>query len=369
MLISEFDYDLPPEQIAQVPLPERDASRMLLLDRVSGAYHDSRFAEFPAMLRGDELVVVNNVRVLPARLFGRRLGVHAQPAGREGDRESFLHSRIEVLLLRRVDSNLWEALVRPGRKVRTGERLTFGGASQGEELHAEVVGRGPLGLRKLRFYGVEDPSATIERIGHMPLPPYIRRADEPADRDRYQTVFAKEPGAIAAPTAGLHFTSAILEKVRARGVDVREITLEVGLGTFQPVYEENLESHKIHSESYQISAETAEAINAAKRTHRPICAVGTTVVRALEDAATEATKLGQESGRVAPGPAVAEIFIQPGHPFAVVDHLLTNFHLPRSTLLVLVAAFAGREAVLAAYRHAVASGYRFYSYGDCMLIR
>jgi S-adenosylmethionine:tRNA ribosyltransferase-isomerase len=369
MLISEFDYDLPPEQIAQVPLPDRDASRMLLLDRASGAYHDSRFAEFPAMLRGDELIVVNNVRVLPARLFGRRLGVHAQPAGKEADRGQFLHSRIEVLLLRHLDSDLWEALVRPGRKVRTGEQLVFEGVSQGEELRAEVVGRGALGLRELRFYGVENPSAAIDRIGHMPLPPYIRRADEPADRDRYQTVFAKEPGAVAAPTAGLHFTSVILEKVRARGVDVREITLEVGLGTFQPVHEEDLESHKIHSESYQISAETTDAINAAKRSHRPILAVGTTVVRALEDAATKAAKLGQEPGTVAPGRAVADIFIRPGHAFAIADQLLTNFHLPRSTLLVLVAAFAGREAVLAAYRHAVASEYRFYSYGDCMLIR
>jgi S-adenosylmethionine:tRNA ribosyltransferase-isomerase len=368
MLISDFDYDLPPEQIAQVPLPERDASRMLVLNRDTGACTDRQFAQIPDLLRGDELVVVNNARVLPARLFGRRLGVHAQPAGRDATR-NFLHSRIEVLLLRRVDSNVWEALVRPGRKIRTGEQLAFEGLSEGDELRAEVVGRGPLGLRELRFYGVENPSEAIERIGHMPLPPYIRRADDPADRERYQTVFAREPGAVAAPTAGLHFTSAILERIRARGAEVREITLEVGLGTFQPFHGDDLENHKIHSEAYQISAETAEAIGIGRRTRRPVLAVGTTVVRALEDAAAKAMDGGGQPGTVAPGRAIADIFIRPGHSFAVVDQLLTNFHLPRSTLLVLVAAFAGREAVLGAYRHAVGSGYRFYSYGDCMLIR
>jgi S-adenosylmethionine:tRNA ribosyltransferase-isomerase len=369
MLISEFDYDLPAERIAQVPLPERDASRMLVLDRATGAYVDSHFAHLPELLRGDELVVANNARVLPARLFGRRVGVHAQPPGKDASRGDFLRSRIEVLLLRRVDSNLWEALVRPGRKVRTGERLTFEGEAGGDELHAEVLGRGPLGLRELRFYGVENPSAAIERIGHMPLPPYIRRADEPSDRERYQTVFAREPGAVAAPTAGLHFTPAILERIRARGAEVREITLEVGLGTFQPLHGEDLENHKIHSEAYQIPEETAEAIRAAKRSHRPILAVGTTVVRALEDAAATEANCSGQPGTVARGRALADIFIRPGYSFAIVDQLLTNFHLPRSTLLVLVAAFAGREAVLGAYRHAVASGYRFYSYGDCMLIR
>jgi S-adenosylmethionine:tRNA ribosyltransferase-isomerase len=368
MLISEFDYDLPPEQIAQVPLPERDSSRMLLLDRATGAYADSQFAQIPDLLRGDELAVVNNARVLPARLFGRRLGVHAQPPGKDASR-NFLHSRIEVLLLRRVESHLWEALVRPGRKVRIGERLTFEGLSEGDELRAEVVSRGPLGLRELRFYGAENPSEAIERIGHMPLPPYIRRSDEPADRERYQTVFAREPGAVAAPTAGLHFTSAILERIRGRGAEVREITLEVGLGTFQPLHGEDLENHKIHTEAYQISAETVEAIRVARRTHRPVLAVGTTVVRALEDAAAKAVNRGGQPGTVAPGRAIADIFIRPGHSFAIVDQLLTNFHLPRSTLLALVAAFAGREAVLGAYRHAVESGYRFYSYGDCMLIR
>ena len=224
-------------------------------------------------------------------------------------------------------------------------------------------------MRQLRFYGTDDVNAAIERIGHVPLPPYIRRADEPADRDRYQTVFAKEPGAVAAPTAGLHFTQAILETLRAQGLEIREITLAVGLGTFQPFHGERLDDHQMHAEAYHIPADTAEAITLAKRARRPIFAVGTTVVRALEDAATKARGQGAAPGAVISGDAVADIFIQPGHSFSVVDQLLTNFHLPRSTLLVLVSAFGGREAVLAAYRHAVARGYRFYSYGDCMLIR
>jgi S-adenosylmethionine:tRNA ribosyltransferase-isomerase len=348
---------------------------MLLLDGASGAFADRLFAELPGLLRGNELIVVNNARVLPARLFAHRVGIHAQTKekAKKGGQSLLLRSRIEVLLLRRLDGDLWEALVRPGRKVRVGEQLTFEGGLAKEELgeeeiHAEVIGRGPLGLRQLRFYGT-DVNAAIEQIGHMPLPPYIRRADEPADRDRYQTVFAKEPGAVAAPTAGLHFTQAILERLRAHGLEVREITLAVGLGTFQPFHGERLDDHQMHAEAYHIPAETAEAITLAKRASRPILAVGTTVVRALEDAAMKACGHGGAPGAVISGSAVADIFIQPGHSFAIVDQLLTNFHLPCSTLLVLVSAFGGREAVLAAYRHAVASGYRFYSYGDCMLIR
>ena len=379
VLISQFDYELPPERIAQEPLSQRDASRMLLLERESGAFGDRFFAQLPGLLHGNELIVVNNARVLPARLFAHRVGIHAQATRKKAERRPLLRSRIEVLLLRRLDGHLWEALVRPGRKVRVGEQLTFeGGLAKQElgeqelgeeELHAEVIGRGQLGVRQLRFYGTDDVNAAIERIGHMPLPPYIRRADEPADRDRYQTVFAKEPGAVAAPTAGLHFTQAILETLRAHGLEIREITLAVGLGTFQPFHGERLEDHQMHAEAYHIPADTAEAITLAKRARRPIFAVGTTVVRALEDAAVKARGQGAAPGAVISGNAVADIFIQPGHSFSVVDQLLTNFHLPRSTLLVLVSAFGGREAVLAAYRHAVASGYRFYSYGDCMLIR
>jgi S-adenosylmethionine:tRNA ribosyltransferase-isomerase len=366
--ISEFSYDLPTGAIAQHPLAERDASRMLLVDRLSGRYEDHSFAELPGLLKGDELVVINNARVIPARLFGRRAGVHAEGKGEghaEGSRaSSYLSSRIEVLLTRRLEADLWEALVRPGRKIRTGERLIFEAG-----LEAEVVGRGDYGLRQLKFSGPEDSLVMIERIGHVPLPPYIRRGDEPADRERYQTVFARRPGAVAAPTAGLHFTPAILQQVRARGVEICEITLEVGLGTFQPIHTDDVDAHQMHTEGYEIPDQTAIAIAAARGAGRPLLAVGTTVVRALEDAAEKAAALRMAPGTIAPGRGAAKIFIRPGHRFALVDQLLTNFHLPRSTLLLLVAAFAGKEPILSAYKHAVASGYRFYSYGDCMLIR
>ncbi len=365
MLLHEFDYELPPELIAQKPLEDREASRMLVLDRVTGSREDRHFSELPEVLRGDELMIVNNARVIPARLFAHRQGVRAERPGKNASERGFLQSRIEVLLVHRLEPDLWEALVRPGRKIGVGERLVF----EGSPLQAEVVGRGAFGLRQLRFLGTDDIAAAIEQIGHMPLPPYIRRGDEPMDRERYQTVFASRPGAVAAPTAGLHFTPAVLARLRARGIEVRKITLNVGLGTFQPIRTERLEEHQIHSETYEIPPETVAAIAAARRERRPVLAVGTTVVRALEDAARKAVALGASPGDLPAGPAVADLFILPGHRFSVVDQLLTNFHLPRSTLLVLVASFAGREAILAAYRHAVAAGYRFYSYGDCMLIR
>jgi S-adenosylmethionine:tRNA ribosyltransferase-isomerase len=337
---------------------------MLVLDRAAGGYEDRRFSELPELLRGDELIVVNNARVIPARLFAQRLGVRAEPAGKAAQRH-FLQSKIEVLLVRQIEANLWEALVRPGRKIRIGERLRFGTGP----LEAEVVGRGEFGLRQLRLSGTDDVAAEIERIGHMPLPPYIRRNDEASDRERYQTIFARQPGAVAAPTAGLHFTPEIVARIRARGIEVREITLHVGLGTFQPIRAERLEEHQIHEETYEIPAETAAAIATARRERRPVVAIGTTVVRALEDAARKSAARGAAAGELPTGPGAADIFILPGHRFAVVNQLLTNFHLPRSTLLVLVASFAGREPILAAYGHAVEAGYRFYSYGDCMLIR
>ena len=365
MLLEEFDYELPPELIAQKPLTEREASRMLVLDRSSGRYEDRHFSELPGLLRGDELIVVNNARVIPARLFAQRKGVHAERPGKVAAQRQFLQSRIEVLLVHRLEGDLWEALVRPGRKIPIGEQLDF----EGGQLQAEVVGRGTFGLRQLRFFGIDDVAAEIERIGHMPLPPYIRRHDEAVDRERYQTVFASRPGAVAAPTAGLHFTPGIMAKIAARGIEVREITLHVGLGTFQPIRTEHLEEHPIHAETYEIPAETAAAVATARREKRPIVAVGTTVVRALEDAARKNAARGAAPGDLQAGTAVADLFILPGHRFAIVDQLLTNFHLPRSTLLVLVASFAGREPLLAAYKHAIANGYRFYSYGDCMLIR
>jgi len=365
MHLNEFDYELPRQFIAQEPLRDREASRMLVLDRKAGSYQDRHFSELPELLRGDELIIVNNARVIPARLFAHREGVRAERPGKGAEQRRFLQSKIEVLLVHQLASNLWEALVKPGRKIGVGEQLVF----DGSPLQAEVVGRGAFGLRRIRFFGTDDVVGAIERIGHMPLPPYIRRSDEPLDRERYQTVFASRPGAVAAPTAGLHFTPAVLARLRARGIEVREITLNVGLGTFQPIRAENLEEHPIHSETYEIPAETVASIAAARRERRPILAVGTTVVRALEDAAQKAATLDAAPGELLAGPAVANLFIVPGCRFAVVDQLLTNFHLPRSTLLVLVASFAGRESILAAYKHAIAAGYRFYSYGDCMLTR
>jgi len=365
MKLSDFDYDLPLERIAQRPLAERDASRLLVLERARASWEDRQFRELPALLRGDELVVVNNARVLPARLMGRRVGVGAEPLGRHSRvRREFLTSSIEVLLTRQISPDVWEGLVRPGRKMRTGERVIF---AEGE-LEAEVMGRGDYGLRRLRFCCRGDVVQAIERIGHVPLPPYIHRPDEPADRERYQTIFARQDGAVAAPTAGLHFTLAILERLRARGIAICEITLLVGLGTFQPIRCENVENHRVHGEAYEIPEAAAVKLEDARRSGRPILAVGTTVVRALEDAAQKAAATGKDI-RFEPSAGVAEIFIYPGHRFLVVDQMLTNFHLPNSSLLVMVAAFAGREFILRAYQHAIEQRYRFYSYGDCMLIR
>jgi len=371
MRLSDFDFRLPPGQIAQRPLEQRDAARMLILDRESQSWEDSFFRSLPERLRGNELIVVNNARVIPARLFGRRLGVRAEKPGRNHRTlREFLSSEIEILLTRQVSPQEWEALVRPGRKMRVGERVEFGEG----ELSAEVVGRGEFGQRRIRLTARGDIHQALERLGHIPLPPYISRNDEPADRERYQTIFAERPGAVAAPTAGLHFTPEILSKLKKRGVEITAITLEVGLGTFQPIHVEEIEQHQIHAEAYEISEQAAAAICKARREARPILAIGTTVVRALEDAAARTAlrhsgSAGAPRPLLDPGAAEAGIFIKPGHEFRAVDQLLTNFHLPQSTLLILVSAFAGREMILPAYRHAVESGYRFYSYGDCMWIR
>jgi S-adenosylmethionine:tRNA ribosyltransferase-isomerase len=382
MDLSELDYHLPPESIAQYPLAERDASRLLLLDRATGAWQDRMFRDLPDLLRGDELLVLNNARVLPARLFGRRAGLRAQPVGANNPaRREFLSTEIEVLLVRQLITDTWEALVRPGRKLPVGERIVFGAG----ELEARVESRGEYGLRVLRFTSSGSFREAVARLGHTPLPPYIKRSDQTQDRDRYQTVYAKSGAAVAAPTAGLHFTPEILDRLRAKGIEIVQITLDVGLGTFEPVRTSRLEDHKIHRETYEISKDASDAILRAKEARRPVLAVGTTVVRALEDSAEKCEAEGVAIARltemtpgplpalrrklVNPGREQAEIFLYPGKPFRVVDQLLTNFHLPQSSLLALVAAFAGRENVLRAYRHAVGSGYRFYSYGDCMLIR
>jgi S-adenosylmethionine:tRNA ribosyltransferase-isomerase len=359
--LSDFNYSLPEELISQEALPDRAASRLLYLSRNSAKLQDLMFRSLPELLRSDDLVVFNNTRVFPARLYGRRGGVRAQPVSPHNPAsKGFLQGQVEVLLTRQVSAqpNEWECLVRPGRRIGVGEHLFFG---DGGELQAEVIARGSFGERRIRFAPVSDFMALIENLGHVPLPPYITRSDRPADRERYQTVYARERGSVAAPTAGLHFTPEILGRLRERGIETTEITLHVGLGTFQPVREDVVERHKLHKEHFSISEQAAASINAALESHRRIVAIGTTSVRTLEHAA-------RETGRVQAGPGEADIFIYPGFQFRVVGALLTNFHLPQSTLLMLVSAFAGREFVLNAYRHAVEEKYRFYSYGDCMFV-
>lgn len=360
MLVSDFNYHLPGELIAQEPLADRAASRLLHLNR-NGGLEDKLFLDFPDLLQRDDLLVFNNTRVFPARLYGHRGGARAQPVSpRNPAARDFLKGTIEVLLTRQVseDPNDWECLVRPGRKIGVGEHLFFG---EGGDLEAEVLARGAFGERTVRFSPRPDFFEVIERIGHVPLPPYIARVDRPADRERYQTIYARERGSVAAPTAGLHFTPEILRRVRDRGIEVAEITLHVGLGTFQPVRVEQVENHKLHSERYSISPEAADRINRALVGKRRIVGVGTTTVRTLEFAA-------HNDGRVHAGNGEADLFIYPGYAFRAVGALLTNFHLPQSTLLMLVSAFGGKERVLRAYEHAVRQRYRFYSYGDCMFV-
>ena len=361
VLVSDFNYHLPEELIAQEPLADRSGSRLLHL--AGGELQDRCFREFPDLLRPDDLVVFNDTRVFPARLFGRRSGAKAQPLSpRNPASHDFLKGRIEVLLTRQVsrDPNEWECLVRPGRKIGIGEHLSFGDQN---ELRAEVVSRGEFGERRIRFAPVQDFFAIVERIGHIPLPPYIARDDGSGDRDRYQTIYAQERGSVAAPTAGLHFTQEILGRLHRRGIEAAHVTLHVGLGTFQPVRAERVEDHKLHTEPFRISPAVAAQINQAKDLGRRVVAVGTTTVRTLEYAASLSA-----DGRIKAGSGEADIFIYPGYKFRIVGALLTNFHLPQSTLLMLVCALGGTPRVLAAYRQAVEQRYRFYSYGDCMFV-
>jgi S-adenosylmethionine:tRNA ribosyltransferase-isomerase len=352
--VADFDFDLPAELIAQQPAAERGLSRMLVMDRATGALRDASFAEFPALLRPGDLLVLNDSRVIPARLYARRtlLRDHEKPTG-----------RIEVMLTEPAGENQWRALVRPGRKVAIGERLVFPAPGGEVALEAEVLERGKFGERLLQFEPVDDFFAVLERIGHVPLPPYIRRDDADADRERYQTVFSRERGSVAAPTAGVHFTPQMLEALAAKGVEIARVTLHVGLGTFAPLRVERVDEVHLHRERYTLPAETAEAVNRAVAEGRRIVAVGTTVVRTLEHCALEAN--GEP---LRPHDGVTEIFISPGFQFRLVGALLTNFHLPQSSLLMLVSAFAGRERVLAAYAHAVREKYRFFSYGECMFL-
>ena len=387
MLVSDFNFELPEDLIAQRPPEMRGASRMLRMDRRTGAWRDGLFAGLPEALVPGDLLVLNDTRVLPARLYGRRAGLRTQSGSPSPE------GLVEVLLTEQVqagvDENIWQALVRPAKKIQLGERLLFAaGPVKTPLLQAEVIRTGCYGERTLRFEPVENFHMLLEQIGHLPLPPYIRRdrgvADSVEDRDRYQTVYSapfgssvQGSGSAAAPTAGLHFTPGILAQLAERGVEVARVTLHVGLGTFQPVRVERTEEIRLHAEPYTLGAAAAEALNRAWAEGRRIVAVGTTTTRTLEHAARvfegRNGALGPgNSLRLEPHAGSTGLFLSPGPEgdgrFRLVGGLLTNFHLPQSTLLMLVSAFAGRERVLAGYRHAVEAGYRFFSYGDCMLI-
>ena len=347
MLVSDFDFELPADRIAQTPTPRRDAARLLVLDRGSGTVRHGTVADLPDLLRPGDVLVVNDTRVFPARLLGRRV-----PSG----------GAVECLLLTRRDGEQWDALMHPGQKLRVGAKVTF--ERDGLRLHGEVLARRFHGRRTIRLC-VEDGStveSAIDTLGHVPLPPYIKRPDELTDRERYQTVYATVRGSVAAPTAGLHLTDTLLTRCRSRGVEVARVTLHVGYGTFQPVRADHVEAHRVEPEPYEVPAATAATVNSALDEGRRVVAVGTTTTRALETAARAG------AGRLLAGGGVSDLYLHPGVTFQAAGALLTNFHLPRSSLLMLVAGFAGRERVLAAYAEAVCKGYRFYSYGDAMLI-
>jgi S-adenosylmethionine:tRNA ribosyltransferase-isomerase len=342
MHISDFDYDLPSDLIAQTPLEHRDASRMLVLNRREQSWIDSSFKEFTRYLRPNDVVVVNNSRVIPARLTGNR-----ETGG-----------QVEIFLVREIENQIWEALVRPGSRLKQGSKVSFGEG----KLTAEILDDPGAELRRVRFYCDGSFDDLLAQIGSTPLPPYIKRPSGASaeDRERYQTIYSKHRGAIAAPTAGLHFTPEVLAEVK-RNASLAEITLHVGYGTFEPVRVDDVAEHSVSGERFEISGSAAQTINDARANGGRVIVVGTTTMRALESAANE-------NGEVEPGSGVATLTIKPGYEFRIAGALLTNFHLPCSSLLLLVSAFAGRELVLSAYRHAVAQRYRFYSYGDCNLI-
>ena len=339
MRTKDFWYDLPPELIAQTPCARRDGSRLLCLDRATGAVEHTEFRHFPERLRPGDCLVFNDSRVLQARLLGERAGGGAA----------------ELLLLKPLAGGMWECLAKPGRRLHAGARVTFGGGL----MTAEIVGEGEEGLRTVRLDFEGDFDRLLAQLGRTPLPPYIK--EELDDPERYQTVYSRHLGSAAAPTAGLHFTPEILDEIRARGAETAFLTLHVGLGTFRPVKEENVEAHRMHTERYAVSAECAEAVNRARRNGGRVVAVGTTSCRVLESVAAE-------DGTIRPCEGETDIFLYPGCRFRCIDALFTNFHLPESTLIMLVSAFAGREAVLGAYREAVERRYRFFSFGDAMFI-
>ena len=347
MLVSDFDFDLPSGQIAQAPTDDRESARLMLVDRAAGVCVDRQVADLPDLLEPHDLLVINETRVFPARLLGHRV-----PTG----------GAVECLLLTPLDDGRWDALMHPGQKLRVGARVLF--EHEGRRLHGEVLERGVYGRRTIRLWveGEGSVDDLVDLLGHVPLPPYIRRSDRPVDRERYQTVYASVRGSVAAPTAGLHLTDALLRRCAKRGVDVARITLHVGYGTFKPIRVTRVEDHSVDPESYDVPPQTAAAVNRALDDGRRVVAVGTTTTRALETA----VRVG--GGRLRAGPGISDLFLYPGIPFQAVGALLTNFHLPRSSLLMLVSALGGRERVLGAYAQAVQRGYRFYSYGDAMLL-
>jgi len=348
MHISDFDYKLPPELIAREPIRPRDASRMMVLNRRTGQWTDSHFRRLPDFLEPSDVLVLNNTRVIRARIYGKL------------ERASGTSRHVEVFFATPVDGDVWEVMCRPGKRVRAGDRVVFAAGESGE-LKGTFGETRDHGLRLLELSSSRLLGDVLERYGHIPLPPYIEREDTAADADDYQTVYATESGAVAAPTAGLHFTESILEALRARGLEILELTLHVGIGTFIPVRTDDPRAHVLKPERFEMTGETAARLNAARAAGRRIVAVGTTTTRALE-------YLVQQRGRFEAGRGEADLFILPGYEFKVVNAMLTNFHLPKSTLLMLVSAFASRPAILQAYQHAVEERYRFYTYGDCMLI-
>ena len=341
MKLTDYDYDLPESLIAQQPCPQRDGSRLMVVDRQTRKIHHTQFSEIREFLPTGALLVLNNTKVIPARLIGRKL-----PTG----------GKVELLLTRQKGTNTWEALIKPGRRVTHGTRIVFGEGV----LTGKVLAKSSLGLYTVRFKYDGAFEEVLAQVGRVPLPPYIKREPNPTDTEEYQCVYAKEAGAIAAPTAGLHFTLDLMDKLKRDGIHRVTLTLHVGLGTFQPVKVEDIEMHKMHSEYFELSQMGANQINSAKGEGRTIVAVGTTSVRALETVASDCS--------VNPYQGYTDIFIYPGYQFKVVDALITNFHLPKSTLLMLVSAFAGHEFIFEAYQEAIAQKYRFYSYGDAMLI-
>ncbi len=342
MELKDFDFKLPKELIAQKPLPQREQSRMMVLHREKNKITHTKFTDFPKYLQKNNLLVLNNTKVIPARTWGKKGG-----------------KEIEFLFLKETEQRTWEVLCRPAKKLQLGDKIVFSSSLEGE-----VIGKGPEGRRVLRFVS-DNVLEELKKIGYAPLPPYIKRGKsetglKAADLERYQTVYAQEQGSIAAPTAGLHFTDETLNKIKKRKIPFTYITLDVGLATFQPVRENNIKNHRMLTEDYFISEESARMITKAKQESNPVVSVGTTTVRALESAAGE--------GMIKPGPGTTNLFIYPGYRFKIVDRLLTNFHLPCSTLLMLTASFAGYDLLMKAYEEAVREKFRFFSYGDCMYI-